>query len=417
MADTSIPTVRATQRRRSVRFGAIALALVAAAVVVKLVLFPSAPERKLVTVPVERGSVEQTVLASGTLEPAKLVSVGAQVSGQITKLAVALGDEVEQGALIAEIDSVPQRNRLRDAEARLANVRAQRLAQVAQLAQAEQSFQRQRTMLAADATPRSEYEAAEAGLKAARAQIGALDAQLDQAAIAVEDARVDIGYTRVVAPMAGTVVAIVAEEGQTVNANQSAPTIVKLAELGTMTVKAEISEADVVKVEPGQPVWFTILGEPDRRYEAELRTIEPAPESIATEASGGGGAGGGAAATAVYYNALFDVDNAQRRLRPSMTAQVHIVLAESQGVLTIPSSALGRRGRDGTHVVQVVGRRGAPEERRVRAGLDDGAAVEIIEGLREGEEVVVGEASPEDAASRAERPGMRRAQRRGPLGF
>lgn len=415
MADTTIPPVRATQRRRRFGVAAIALALVAAAVVVKLVLFPSAPERELVTVPVERGRVEHTVLATGALEPAKLVSVGAQVSGQITKLAVELGDEVEMGALIAEIDSVPQRNRLRDAEARLANVRAQRLAQVAALAQAEQAFRRQRTMLAADATPRSEYEAAEAGLEAARAQIAAFDAQIEQAAIAVEDARVDIGYTRVEAPMAGTVVAIVAEEGQTVNANQTAPTIVKLAELDTMTVKAEISEADVVKVEPGQPVWFTILGDPERRYEAKLRTIEPAPESIATEAAGGGA--GGAAATAVYYNALFDVDNSEGRLRPSMTAQVHIVLAEAEDVLTIPSSALGRRGRGGGDTVQVVGRRGAVEQRRVRTGLDDGARVEIVEGLREGEQVVVGEASAEDAAARADRPGMRRAGRRGPLGF
>lgn len=417
MADTRIPAVRAQFRRHPARTAIVAIAVLAGIAAIAYALVPRTPERDLATAPVERGDVEDTVLATGTLEPAKLVSVGAQVSGQITRLAVALGDEVEPGDLIAEIDSVPQRNRLRDAEARLANVRAQKLSQEAALAQAQLAFERQRTMLAADATPRSEFEAADAALKAARAQIAALSAQIEQAQIAVDDARVDIGYTRVLAPMRGTVVAIVAEEGQTVNANQSAPTIVKLAELRTMTVKAEISEADVTRVEPGQAVYFTILGEPERRYDATLRTIEPAPESIANESAGGAQGGGGAAVTAVYYNALFDVDNAGGKLRPSMTAQVHIVLAAAKDVLTIPSSALGRRGRGGAYTVQVVDRKGEPSEREIKVGLDDDSRVEVVAGLREGERVVIGEASALDPAERAQGPGMRRAQRRGPLGF
>lgn len=376
------------------------------------------------TAPVTTGNVEQTVLATGTLEPVNLVSVGAQVSGQVTSLKVVLGQEVRKGELIAEIDSQPQQNALRTAQAQVANVRAQRLQAQAALTEASLNFNRQREMLAADAASKADFDAAQAQLQTARGQLAALDAQINQASVSVETAGVNLGYTRIVAPIDGTVVAIVTQEGQTVNANQAAPTIVKIAQLGTMTVKAEISEADVIKVHPGQDVYFTILGAPDRRFYAKLRTVEPAPESIETEDSSSSSSSA-TSATAVYYNGLFDVPNPDGTLRTSMTAQVNVILAQAKNVLTVPSAALGRKGRDGAYQVQVVGENGKPQPRKVKIGLNDNVTAQVLSGLKAGDQVVVAEAAPGGQKAQGGQggagggqggPGGRRRQP-GPFGF
>jgi len=384
--------------------GRVALA---ASVAVLLLLLAWAlrpdPPPALATAPAVIGDVEQTVVAAGTIEARELVSVGAQAAGQILALQVERGDEGQAGDLIAEIDSTNQQNALRNAEAALANIRAQRASQLASAEEAAAAYERQRVMLAADATSRAEFESAKAQLTAARAQVAAIDAQIRQQQTSLDTARANLGYTRITAPMSGTVVAIVAQEGQTVNAGMSTPTIVMLARLDEVTISAEISEADVVRVEPGQEVYFTILGDPDTRYHATLRTVEPAPASIETE-------GATSANTAVYYNALFDVANPDRVLRISMTAEVHVVLDSARDVLTIPSSALGERVGPDTYMVRVVGEDGAPEPRKVRTGLDDNVDVQVLEGLAEGERVVVGQARP-DAAPGPERTrprGMRR---------
>ncbi|WKB54546.1 efflux RND transporter periplasmic adaptor subunit [Eleftheria terrae] len=360
---------------------------------------------RYLSAPVERGDVEQTVLASGTLEAVEQVSVGAQVSGQIKTLHVELGQDVKQGQPIAEIDSLPQQNALRQAQASLNNVRAQKRAKQAALAQATLAFERQRQLLAADAGSRENFEAAQAQLETSRAEVAALDAQIEQSSIAVDTARLNLGYTRIVAPIDGKVVAVLAREGQTVNAAQQAPTLIKLAKLETVTVKAEISEADVTRVAPGQKLWFTILGEPERRYRATLRAIEPAPESISSDSGSGSSNSTSSSSTtsAVYYRGLFDVPNPDGKLRISMTAQVHIVLGEARGVLTVPSAALGPRGRDGRHEVRVLDAEGRAQPRPVRIGLNDNIRAVVLDGLREGERVVVGEAGARPAADAGSR--------------
>src|SRR5262249_17426683 len=189
-------------------------------------------------------------------------------------------------------------------------------------------------------TSRADYDAAEAAFDGAKADVVALDAQIRAQTIAVELARVSLGYTKVIAPMSGTVVAIVTPEGQTVNAVQSAPTIVKLADLEMMTVKAQISEADVPHVHPGQSLYFTILADPAHRYYATLRAVEPAPESIAVDTSLTPGASTTATnnqSSAVYYNGIFEIPNPDHELQPSMTAQVNIILGEAKDTLSIPA--------------------------------------------------------------------------------
>lgn len=304
-------------------------------------LKPEEKPTQYITAEVTQGDIESSVLATGVLEATKMVSVGAQVSGQVKRMYVQLGDQVKQGQLIAQIDSVRQENDLKTAEASIKNQMAQLAVRQANLAKVEAEYNRQKVMYAQDATSRSELESALASYKTAQADITAINAQIEQSRLTLATAKEDLGYTQIVAPMDGTIVAIVTEEGQTVNANQSAPTIVKLAKLDTMTIKAEISEADVMKVEEGQTVYFTTLGNSEKKIYAKLRQVEPAPNSINTDTN----TSSSSSSSAVYYNALFDVPNEDGKLRIDMTAQVYIVLDEARNVMTIPAAAIQSSNR------------------------------------------------------------------------
>ena len=380
-------------RLPTTRRGRVLLLIIVIAVLGAIVAWtlrkPAAPA--LATTPVSRGDIEQTVEATGVIDAYKLVSVGAQASGQIKSLKVQLGDSVKQGDLIAEIDATTQQNQVLNAQATLDQVKAQRSVQQASLREAELEFARQHQMLAAEATSRAEYDAADAKLKTARAQIQSYDAQIKGRETELGTARANLAYTRITAPMDGTVVAVVAEEGRTVNANQTAPTIVMLARLDLVTVNAEVSEADVVKIKAGMPVYFTTLGEPDRKYHATLRQVNPAPSSIANDSASSSSSSSSSASSAVYYNALFDVENPDGTLRIDMTAQVSVMLKQAKGVLTIPAVALGPKTRDGQYMVRVADADGMPTPRKVKIGINNGATAEVLSGLKEGEKVVVGE--------------------------
>ncbi|MFD2184857.1 efflux RND transporter periplasmic adaptor subunit [Rhodoplanes azumiensis] len=392
-----------TRRTGLVGMAATLAVAAVAAVAVRAAVAPP-PGADLMTAAVTVGDIEETVLASGMLKPVELVAVGAQASGRIVALKVKLGDTVKTGDLIAEIDSLTQQNTLRTALAALDDKRAQRVEKEANLVQAEATLARHNITFAQKASSRADFDAAETAVKATRAQIAQLDAQIVAAEVEVETARVNLGYTRITAPIDGTVLAIVAQQGQTVNAVQSAPTIVVLGRLDTMTVRAEISEADIVRVRPGQDVWFTILGDPERRFHATLRAIEPAPESIKSDSSfsttsssssSSSGSSSSTSTSAIYYIGVFDVPNPNGWLRTYMTAQVHIVLGAAKGVPLVPSAALGPKEPDGRRTVQVVGPDGAIETRRVTVGLDTKATAEIRAGLQPGERVVTGRRSGE----------------------
>ena len=384
------------------------LALASWGVYAKFIKKPPAPE--VITAEVERTNLEDTVLASGTIKSERDVNVGAQVSGQIKKLHVDLGDQVKQGQLLAEIDSTTQTNTLRNAEAQVALLQAQLQAKEALYRQAEITFKRQQGLFKLDAASQAELDEAEATLATTRADINALQAQIKQANISVDTARVNLGYTRILAPIDGVVTGVIAEEGRTVNAVQSAPTIIKLSRLDSVLIKAQISEADVVRVKPGLPVYFTILGEPQKRYEAKLRAIEPSPESEQVDTSTKTTTTTSSSTTAaVYYNGLFEVPNPDGKLRVAMTAQVFIVLAKADEVLAIPSSALGKRNKkDSTYAVRVLeGEPGGVQrvvDRQVKVGLNNRVQAQVLSGLKEGERVVVGEASAGGSSAGSRRP-------------
>mgnify|MGYP003581835258 FL=1 len=404
-----------------------------------------------ITAEVTKGDLENSVLATGVLEATKMVSVGAQVSGQVKKMYVQLGDQVKQGQLIAQIDSVRQENDQKTAEASIKNQQAQLAVKDANLAKVEAEYNRQKAMYAQDATSRSELESALANYKIAQADITAINAQIEQSRLTLATAKEDLGYTRIVAPMDGTIVAIVTEEGQTVNANQSAPTIVKLAKLNDMTIKAEISEADVMKVEKGQRVYFTTLGDSETKHYATLRQVEPAPSSINNENSNSSTS---SSSTAIYYNALFDVPNEDGKLRIDMTAQVYIILDEARNVLTIPAAAiqtsnrsrgksnnnadrasanqqprankdetqanrpkrleltatekaLVEQGKASVAMIRVVQADGTAKPQPVLIGLNNRVTAQVIRGLKQGDQVVIADGSDtsNDSAKRSNRAG------------
>lgn len=351
------------------------------------------PLAGILTADVVVADIERAVLASGTLRPVKLVAVGAQVSGRVTAMKVELGQTVKKGDLVAEIDDVNQQNALKKANASLDSVRAQLQEKKASLVYAQAALAREELTLAEKASSRDAYEVARTAVATTRYQIAALDAQIVEAEVAVNTAEVSLAYTRIVAPQDGTVLLVVTQEGQTVNAAQSAPTIVVLGQVDHMTVRAEVSEADVIGVKPGLPVWFTILGDLDARWDATLASLDPAPDSIrsdnaiASSATSSSSSSSSSTSAAVYYYGRFDVPNPEGRLRTYMTAQVHIVLGAAKGVLTIPTSALSPAGK-GARSVEVVDADGTITRRVVTVGLDDKVRVEILTGLKAGERVV-----------------------------
>jgi macrolide-specific efflux system membrane fusion protein len=373
---------------------------------------PKAPS--LATAVVTRGDVEDTVLATGALQPIQLVSVGAQVSGRVISLSANLGDHVTKGQVIATIDPVPATNQMKTAQAALSQMIAQRAGQAANLAQDQIALKRQSVTLAAEASSQADYDAAIATEKAAKASLDALDAQIAQARVSVDTARVNLSYTNVVAPIDGDVLAVVTKQGQTVNAVQAAPTIVILGDMSTMTAKAQISEADVIKVKPGQAAYFTILGDSKRRFYGKLRSVAPAPNSIVSEVVNNTASTTTSTAQAIYYDGLVDVPNPDKVLKADMTAQVTVVVAGAQDVVTVPTAALDpapaqvalrpgmkpqpappvmiRRSPD-QHMVLVVDAKGQPQPRLVRIGLDNKITAQVLSGLQPGEKVVVGQAS------------------------
>ncbi|WP_017410722.1 macrolide transporter subunit MacA [Aeromonas hydrophila] len=368
----------------------IALLALVPLLAISWLLWPSKTPEPVLTAQVTRQDVEQTVLASGVLQAIEQVDVGAQVSGQVTYLAVEAGQKVKQGDLLAEIDPLIAQNNLKTAEADLASRRAQLKIKQAQLKQNELSWRRQQQMFRQEASSRADLESAEALLAVTRAELQSAQAEVENAQIKVERTKTELGYNRIQAPMDGTVVSIVTRQGQTLAASQTVPTLLKLANLETMTVKAQISEADVTRVKAGMPVYFTLMGDPDTRYHGTLRTVELAPTNINEQATSTTATSN----AAVYYYALFDVPNPDHTLRVAMTTQVTIVLGERKQVLTIPQTALGKKLGENEYEVTLLKEGDQKETRRIKTGMKDDIKIEVVSGLSEQEKVTLGQGKP-----------------------
>ncbi len=389
-------------RGRSRRFWLITAALAVAAVLCATLLQSSpAHDDQYLTAPVERGKVEKTITALGVLEPKEYVDVGTQVSGQLRRLHVDTGDAVTKDQLLAEIDPAVYESRVRTARAGLENMKAQLLLQKAELQLARQRAERSQRLYQQKAVSEDAFEASRTEVTVAEARITALQAQIESAQATLDGDIANLGYTKIYAPMAGTVVEVSTIEGQTLNANQTAPVIVRIANLGTMTVRAQVSEADVVRITPNMPMYFSTLGMPERRWQGSVRKILPTPETVND---------------VVLFNVLADVDNSDGTLMTSMTAQVFFMLGSVNNALRVPASALKPVEGRNAYTVDVMTDRG-PEKRQVEVGLISRTDAEILSGLTEGERVIVGMAMPEGSAPPADarsRPGGGGMRMRGP---
>ena len=289
----------------------------------------TATQRQYTFAVVQRGDLEDAVTATGILQPRDYVDVGTQVSGQLKKLHVEIGSVVKAGQLLAEIDPTVYQSRVDADRAQLRTQEAQLADKEAQLALAQQQHRRQVNLMRENATTQDALDTAAAALRSSEAQIGVLKAQMEQTRSSLRGNEANLNYTKIYAPMAGTVVSQSAKQGQTLNANQSAPIVVRIADLSVMTVQSQVSEADVPKLKVGQDVYFTTLGSQTKRWTGKLRQINPTPEVVNN---------------VVLYNALFDVDNPDRALMTQMTAQVFFVIAQAKDAVLVPVSALRPAG-------------------------------------------------------------------------
>ncbi len=339
------------------------------------------------------GDVEDAVTSLGKVQPREYVDVGAQVSGQLTKLHVAAGDVVKAGDLLAEIDPALQMAKVEAGRADLARLRAQLADQMARAEFARSQFDRQTRLKRDNATREDAFEQARMETRTAEAQVEAIRAQISQTESTLRADETSLGYTRIYAPMAGTVISVDARQGQTINSTYSAPVLLRIADLSVMTVWTQVSEADVTRLAEGMKLYFTTLGHPGRRWTGRLRQVLPAPPKPAGANGSTSSASTAAPATnsVVLYTALFDVDNPKGELRPEMSAQVFFISAEARGVLILPVSALiAKDEKSGHYAVQVVGADGRLQAREVWIGVRDRFRAEVLEGLKEGERVVAG---------------------------
>ena len=348
----------------------------------------------LTTVTVTRGNIENSVTALGTLQPRRYVDVGAQASGQIRKIHVEAGDQVQEGQLLVEIDPSTQKAKLDASRYAIENLQAQLQEQKAQHALARQKYQRQQRLSAGNATREEDVQTARAELDATQARVDMFQAQIRQARASLRSDEAELGYTRIYAPMAGTVVAVDARVGQTLNAQQQTPLILRIAKLSPMTVWAEVSEADIGHVKPGMSAYFTTLSGGSRRWTSTVRQILPIPPKPLNETQGSGSPSNSKSGTGrvVLYTVLLDVDNADNALMAEMTTQVFFVASQVKDALTVPVAALQGVPTADTQLARVVAKNGSIEQRSVRLGISDRLRVQVLEGLDEGDHLLIGPA-------------------------
>lgn len=343
---------------------------------------------KYLTAKVSKGDLKNTVIANGEIQARELVDVGAQVGGQIKKLYVELGDKVKKGDMIAEIDSDKQENEIKNLEANLLINYADLNATQIQTQIAKSQYDRETKLYRANATSKEALENAKNSYALKVASLEQIKSKIKQNEIQLDTAKTNLGYTQIKAPLDGTVVAVPVKEGQTVNANQTTPTIVKIADLTKLEILMEITEADVTKIQKGMKVEYMILSDLEKIMKGEISSIDPASTSLSNSSSNSNSNSSSSTKSAVYYYAKILVDNADNYLKIGMTTENIIIINESKNTLMIPASAIKSQGKD--KIVNVlVGKETI--EKKVKLGISDNITTEIKEGLNEGDVVVISE--------------------------
>lgn len=333
-------------------------------------------------VSVTRGNIEEVVTAQGKLEPQQYVDVGTQVSGQLKRIYVEIGSTVKKGQPLAEIDPRVFQAQVEAGEARLTSLRAQLNQQKAELTLAQQNLARNRNLIAVNAVSQQALQESESQAAVAKAQVDSIVAQMQETESNLKASRANLGFTKIFAPMSGTVTTLPTKEGQTLNANQTAPTVMQVANLDTMTVRAQVAEADVSRLRVNMPAYFTTLGNSEYRWQGKVRQIQPSPQIIND---------------VVLYDVLIDVNNEGRRLMTGMTTQVFFILGKADNALIVPAEVLTRRApqedtdKGKAYRVSVVTPTGR-EPRIIHVGLVTRTQAEVTAGLNQGDQIATSRA-------------------------
>jgi HlyD family secretion protein len=358
---------------------------------------------------VTRGDLSAAVTATGTVSAVTTVTVGTQVSGTIKQIFVDYNSLVRKGQLLAQIDPALPQARVDQARASLQSAVAGVEKAEAALTDAQRTLERNRTLYARNYIARSDLDAAETTHRSAQAQVSVARAQVAQARATLNAEETSLHYTRILSPVEGTVISRNVDVGQTVAASFQTPTLFSIAQdLTQMQIDTSVDEADIGKIRVGQEVRFTVDAYPDLNFTGKVSEVRNAPTTVSN---------------VVTYAVIVKVANPELKLKPGMTANVSIITATREGVLTIPNAALrfkgpaekttaGARETGATAGSPAVRKPpgqtmrdlwtlsdGKPARVRVGIGISDGNLTELTAGpLKEGDVVILdvaGAASPQ----------------------
>lgn len=356
--------------------------IVLCAVVLLLRFFGDKDDVAYITEDVKRQNIEKVVNATGEVRAIQLVTVGAQVSGKIEKLYVSVGQEVKIGDMIAEIDSTTQQNEVDINKAKLSSYKAQLTAAETSLKVAEKQYQRMQRLKNQNAASVEDLENSEDAFQTAKSKVAELSASVKETEISLSTAETNLGYTRITAPLSGTIVSVPVKVGQTINAAMDTPAIVQIADLSNMEILIEISEGDISEIKAGVKVTYSILADLNKVYETTLKSIDPAL-TLLTNGTYSEVVGD---SEAIYYYGRLIVPNDEGKLRIGMTTQNVIYVENAENVLSVPVMAV--KGKGSNQYVEVLTKTGLVQK-KVETGVSDGLHVEIKSGLDEGDKVVL----------------------------
>ncbi|MFB1644134.1 efflux RND transporter periplasmic adaptor subunit [Campylobacter molothri] len=333
---------------------------------------------------IQRENISQSIEAIGKVYAKDQVDVGAQVSGQIVKRYVDVGSRVKQGDLIAQIDKDKQQNDLDITKAQLQSAKANLESKKIALDIALRQYKREKKLYAVKATSLENLESQKNNYYTLRANVADLNAQVVQLEITLKNAQKDLDYTTITAPINGVIINVAVDEGQTVNANQNTPTIVRIANLDEMEVRMEIAEADVSKIKIGTELNFSLLSDPQKTYHAKIESIDPADTEVSDSSSNSSSSS--SSSNAIYYYAKFYVPNKDNFLRIGMSVENEIIVASAKNAIVVPNYAI--KNDDKGYYVEVL-ENDEVIKKYVKLGIKDAINTEILKGVNEGENLIL----------------------------
>lgn len=333
------------------------------------------PPKKIEFIPAKTGNVSQTIRSFGKLTLTHYADVGTQIPGQVKEVYVTLGEAVRAGKLVVEIAPAPDTERMESNRAQLARLNAELADQSAQLDFSRLQYQRQSRLIADHATREEDVESSKMNMLSGAAKVEAINAQIQQVQATIRQDEEIRRQTKVTAPINGTVVALSVHNGQMISSNQS--NLLRIADLGTITVQARVAENDVTQLHKGMMATFATPGLPGRHWSGKLMQIMPLPIDDNAQQD-----------KPTFYTVLFDVANPDHALMSGMNAEIEFLQSQVDNVVTVPTCVLENPKKSGTQSVSVIDAGGKLSERKISLGLMSAQLAEVTSGLQAGDKVV-----------------------------